>query len=173
MKFRTRSIRGSRKTMSFSQLVYPVCLACEAMLHPSPKNPPPVGPLRPRGSMASEATHHTPPDTECRPCACVVRRIKRRSGIPCNPDLTALATSRASCHCPMRNGVATSSSPFQSLLQGDEDIASPQPFPKGAASRCARPIQGNTAHQPYRNRCSNSRKPTVTLTFFPPRRIAM
>lgn len=39
---------------------------------------------------------------------------------------------------PAWNGVPTSSSPFQSLSQGDEDIASPKPFPKGAVSECAR-----------------------------------
>jgi hypothetical protein len=33
--------------------------------------------------------------------------------------------------------VATSSSPFQSRSQGDEDIAAPNPFRKGAVSRCA------------------------------------
>jgi len=30
------------------------------------------------------------------------------------------------------NGVATSSSPFQGLSRGDEDIAAPKRFPKGA-----------------------------------------
>jgi hypothetical protein len=29
------------------------------------------------------------------------------------------------------NGVATSSSPFRSLSQGDEDIAAPKPFQRG------------------------------------------
>jgi hypothetical protein len=38
---------------------------------------------------------------------------------------------------PAWNGVATSSSPFQSQSQGDEDIAAPNAFPKGAVSRCA------------------------------------
>jgi hypothetical protein len=33
--------------------------------------------------------------------------------------------------------VATSSSPFQSHSQGDEDIAAPNPFQNGAVSRCA------------------------------------
>ncbi len=33
--------------------------------------------------------------------------------------------------------MATSSSPFQSHSQGDEDIAAPNPFQKGAVSRCA------------------------------------
>jgi hypothetical protein len=33
--------------------------------------------------------------------------------------------------------VATSSSPFQSHSQGDEDIAAPNPFQKEAVSRCA------------------------------------
>jgi Zn-dependent protease with chaperone function len=35
---------------------------------------------------------------------------------------------------PTGNGVATSSSPFQSLSQGDEDIATPKPFPMEAMS---------------------------------------
>jgi hypothetical protein len=34
---------------------------------------------------------------------------------------------------PASNGVATSSSPFQNHSQGDEDIASPKPFPKGGS----------------------------------------
>jgi hypothetical protein len=38
---------------------------------------------------------------------------------------------------PAWNGVATSSSPFQSRPQGDEDIATPFPFSNGAVSRCA------------------------------------
>jgi hypothetical protein len=36
---------------------------------------------------------------------------------------------------PTRNGEATSSSPFQSLSQRDEDIATPKPFPMGPVSR--------------------------------------
>jgi SAM-dependent methyltransferase len=38
---------------------------------------------------------------------------------------------------PAWTGVATSSSPIQSLAQGDEDIAAPKPFPKRAVSGCA------------------------------------
>ena len=36
---------------------------------------------------------------------------------------------------PTGNGVATSTSPFESLSQGDEDIAAPKPFPMEANSR--------------------------------------
>jgi hypothetical protein len=38
---------------------------------------------------------------------------------------------------PVCNGVATSSSPLQSHSQGDDDIAAPNPFQKGAVSGCA------------------------------------
>jgi hypothetical protein len=44
------------------------------------------------------------------------------------------------------NGVATSSSPFQSLFRGDEDIAAPKPFQKGAVSRWARSFRGTFRH---------------------------
>ena len=37
---------------------------------------------------------------------------------------------------PIWNGVATSSSPFQSLSRGDEDIAAPKPLSQGAVSGC-------------------------------------
>ena len=42
---------------------------------------------------------------------------------------------------PACNGVATSSSPFQSHSEGDEDIAAPNPFQKGAVSECS-PSEG-------------------------------
>jgi NAD+ synthase (glutamine-hydrolysing) len=45
---------------------------------------------------------------------------------------------------PAWNGVATSSSPFQSLSQGDEDIAAPKTFPHGEGSRCA--LDDRTSH---------------------------
>jgi hypothetical protein len=48
-----------------------------------------------------------------------------------NPSGAHLETS------PACIGVATSSSPFRSLSQGDEDIAAPNPFQKGPGSRCA------------------------------------
>ena len=56
---------------------------------------------------------------------------------------------------PAQNGVATSSSPFQSLYQGDEDIASPSPFPKGAVSGCVHPgwRTPREAATPRSNRC--------------------
>ncbi len=38
---------------------------------------------------------------------------------------------------PAWNGVATFSSPFQSLSQGDEDIAAPKAHPQWAGSTCA------------------------------------
>jgi hypothetical protein len=43
----------------------------------------------------------------------------------------------------MKNGEATSSSPFQSLLQGDEDIAAPKPIPLGLVSSGARSGSGS------------------------------
>jgi hypothetical protein len=44
------------------------------------------------------------------------------------------------------NGVATSSSPFQSLFRGDEDIAASKPNQKGAVSRWARSFRGTFRH---------------------------
>ena len=49
--------------------------------------------------------------------------------------------SREGAHhgtAPTRNGAATSSSPFQSVAPGDEDIAAPNPCPTGAVLRCHR-----------------------------------
>jgi membrane associated rhomboid family serine protease len=37
---------------------------------------------------------------------------------------------------PAWNGVATTSSPFRSCFQGDQDIAAPKPIPMEAVSRC-------------------------------------
>ncbi len=44
------------------------------------------------------------------------------------------------------NGVSTSSSLFQSLSHGDEDIAAPNPFQQGAVSRWARSFRGTFRH---------------------------
>ena len=45
------------------------------------------------------------------------------------------------------NGVATASSPFRSLSHGDEDIAAPNPFQKGAVSKWARSFRGTFRHR--------------------------
>ena len=50
---------------------------------------------------------------------CVPRVELSMNGIP---------VAGASGHCPRCNGVATSSSPFQSHSPGDEDSATPNPF---------------------------------------------
>lgn len=116
-------------------MVCPVCLACEAMLHPSPKNPPPVGPLRPGEAWPRRphTTHRLIPSAD----------LASASWVDSNADPTSRATPISPLWphqaprdpAPPRNGEATSSSPFQSPFQDDEDIAAPRPFPKRATSR--------------------------------------
>jgi hypothetical protein len=71
------------------------------------------------------------------PGPCVIRVI------PCRRDSNCLFQRAHPDTAPVRNGVATSSSPFQSHSHGDEDIAAPNPFQMGAMSRCAPHRLGN------------------------------
>jgi hypothetical protein len=61
----------------------------------------------------------------------------KKATVPATPKLTIPGRGAHLDTAPIRNGVATSSSPFQSHTQGDEDIAAPNPFQKRAVSRCA------------------------------------
>jgi len=71
------------------------------------------------------------------------RSRRREEAVEGVPSLKCEETSLKPESCLVTssatNGVATSSSPFQSLSHGDEDIATPESFPKGALSICAEP----------------------------------
>jgi hypothetical protein len=63
---------------------------------------------------------------------------------PATPKLAIPGRGAHPDTAPIRNGVATSSSPFPCHSQGDEDIATPNPFQKRAVSTCA-PVRGLSA----------------------------
>jgi len=64
---------------------------------------------------------------------------------------------------PAENGEATSSSPFASLLKGDEDIDAQNPAYEGAVSRWAR-----TANSRFEPRWKIRQVPSVRLKAHPP-----
>jgi hypothetical protein len=47
------------------------------------------------------------------------------------------------------NGVATSSSPFQSLFHDDEDVAPPKPFLRGQCPDAPKPDTTSESSEPY------------------------
>ena len=78
----------------------------EAMLHPSPKNPPPVGPLHPREAWTRRLLATPPPDSEYRPCACFLG--------PSNASLPPCATPILS-HPPQQSSRRPQAGDFAAL----------------------------------------------------------